>query len=198
MPKRFTTQMYLYLLPIARGPVPAEMLIPTADGGVEHTAAQFAPAQTFLKQAAANSIILFPPQVYLLKLLTDFLTGGTASLEEGPLHFTAQRKKLMKFLKKTPTAVTPKGLEQPTANIAWADKVISPNHLLIREEDNRVVLGLDKPGPELKGTDRGGDWERVALVKFGKGGPADVEIRFREEVLAEERKRQAASEESKL
>ena len=40
---------------------------------------------------------------------------------------------------------------------------MSPHNLFIRVSDGRVVLGLDKPGPELKDSKRGGDWERVAL-----------------------------------
>jgi hypothetical protein len=180
--------MYLYLLPISKRSVPSEILIPTPDGGVEHTAAQFAPVQSWLKKAADGSAILFPPQVYLMQILSRFLTGSTSALEEGPLHYTSQRKKVVSFLRRKVTAETEKGKQHPTAAISWADKVMSPHHFMLRQEDNRVVLGLDKPGPELEGTDRGGDWERVALVQFGKGGPSRVEIRMREDVLAEERK----------
>ncbi|TQS34248.1 hypothetical protein Golomagni_05376 [Golovinomyces magnicellulatus] len=194
-PKRFTTQMYLYMLPLSRVGVPSQMLIPTADNGVEHTAADFGPVDKFLDQAAAKSIILFPPQVFLLHMLKPYVgTSKMGSLEEEAGRFMMQRRKLTKFLKKTPTADTDKGKRHATASISWADKVISPHHILIRESDNRIVLGLEKPGRELQGTDRGGDWERVALVKFGKGGPSEVEIRLREDVLAEEKK----EKESKL
>ena len=191
VPKRFTTQMYLYLLPVSQKSVPSELIVPTPDGNVEHTAAQFAPSQTFLQNAADGSIILFPPQVYLMKLLTRFLTGATSSLEEGPLHYTGQRKKLLSFLRRRVTAETDKGKDHPTAQISWADKCISPHNLLFREDDKRVVLGLDKPGPELEGSGRGGDWERVVLVRFGKEGPTNVEVRMREEVLAEEKNRKS-------
>lgn len=54
-------------------------------------------------------------------------------------------------------------------------------------KDGRSVLGLDYPGPELEGTGRGGDKERVVVVRFGKEGPRDVEVRERAEVLGEER-----------
>ncbi|KAK2599932.1 hypothetical protein QQS21_005316 [Conoideocrella luteorostrata] len=191
IPKRFTTQMYLYLLPISKRSVPSEMLIPTPDGGIEHTAAQFAPAQTFLSNAANNAIVLFPPQVYLMTLLTRFLTGSTSDLEAGSLHYTGQRKKLISFVRRKVTAETEKGKQHATARISWGDKVISPYTIMFREQDNRVVLALDKPGPELEGSDRGGDWERVALAKFGKGGPSDVEIRMREDVLEEARRKEA-------
>lgn len=188
--------MYLYTLPITRNSLPQEMHIPTADGGVEHTAALFAPPQAFLARQAAGEIILFPPQAFLLTLLTRFLTGASASLEEGAMHFVAQRKKLLSFIRRVPAADTAKGKEHATARISWGDKCISPHTLLMRESDNRVVLGLDKPGPELKDSGRGGDWERVVLVKFGKGGPTQVEVRQREEVLEEERK--AKSKDEKL
>lgn len=57
----------------------------------------------------------------------------------------------------------------------------------MRKSDGRSVLGLDKPGPELVGSGRGGDGERVVLVRFSKEGPRDVEVRWRKEVLEEER-----------
>lgn len=175
--------------------MPSEMLIPTPDNGIEHTAALFAPAQTFLTRAATNSIILFPPQAYLLVLVAKFFTGASNSLEEGPLHFMTQRKRLLAFLQKTPTAETEKGREHGTAMIPWSDKVMSPRNLFVRKSDKRVVLGLDKPGPELKESGRGGDWERVVLVNFGTGGPTNVEVRRREDVMEEER---TAKESEKL
>ncbi|KAG5924831.1 hypothetical protein E4U61_006416 [Claviceps capensis] len=188
MPKRFTTQMYIYMLPISNKSMPSEMLIPTPDGGIEHTAAHFAPPQFFLARAADNAIILFPPQVYLLTLLARYLKGSTNDLEAGPVHYTAQRKKLVSFLRRRVTAETDKGKNHATAGISWADKVMNPYVILRRERDERVVMALDKPGPELETScDRGGDWERVVLAKFGKGGPSGVEVRMREEILEEER-----------
>ncbi|PHH82206.1 hypothetical protein CDD82_6693 [Ophiocordyceps australis] len=189
--KRFTTQMYLYFLPIS-STSPSEMLIPTPDGGIEHTAALFAPAARWLSQASTGDIILFPPQYYLLTLLARFLVGPGAGLEEGPAHCTAQRRRLVAFLRRVPTAQVDK--EHPTAKIPWADKVISPYHILIRR-DGRVVLGLEKPGLELEDTQRGGDMERVILVKPGSNGPQGVEVQRRVNVLEEER---AADEQSKL
>lgn len=78
--------------------------------------------------------------------------------------------------------------------IPWSEKVMSPHNLFIRQQDKRIVLGLDKPGPELRGSERGGDWEHVVLVNFGKGGPTNVEVRRREDALEEERKVKADSE----
>lgn len=181
--------MYLYLLPLSKGHMPSEMLIPTPDNGIEHTAALFAPASTFLARAASNSIILFPPQAYLLHLIAKIFSSKqkSTSTMEGAVHLASQRRKLLQFIRKVPTAETEKGKAHATAGICWADKVMSPHNLFVRSGDGRVVLGLDKPGVELKGSDRAGDWERVALVRWGKGGPVDVEIRNREEVLEEER-----------
>ncbi|KAM0543183.1 hypothetical protein ACHAPJ_012438 [Fusarium lateritium] len=181
--------MYLYMLPQSRSSMPSKMLIPTPDNGVEHTAALFAPAQSFLSRAATNSIILFPPQAYLLTLVAKFFQHQSESSGgQGPLQITAQREKLLSFLEQLPTAETEKGKGHKTALIPWGEKVMSPHNLFIRKHDKRVVLGLDKPGPELKGSERGGDWERVVLVNFGKGGPTNVEVRRREDVLEEERK----------
>ena len=195
MPKRFTTQMYLYLLPITRSSLPSTFLIPTPDDGIEHTAALFASPQHFLASAKPNPkqqprekpIILFPPQAYLLTILSKFLVGGGESLEEKPLNLRNERKKLLKFLKTLPTADTERGKKHPTAQVSWADKMICPGGISVRD-DGRTVLSLERSGPEVKGTDRKGDWERVVLVRFGKGGPSEVEIRRREDILAEESK----------
>ena len=199
IPKRFTTQMYIYMLPISRSHVPSEMHVPTPDGGVEHTSAHFAAPSSFLARAASGSIILFPPQAFLLTLLARFLSpsstaAATPALEEGPLHYLAQRRKLRAFLRRLPAADSPAGRDHWTAAIPWADKVISPHSLFVRAADGRAVLGLDQPGGELKDSGRGGDWERVVLAAFGKGGPRNVEIRRRQDVLDEEKKIKGGSE----
>ncbi|KAM0278490.1 hypothetical protein ACHAQH_005157 [Verticillium albo-atrum] len=195
VPKRFTTQMYLYLLPdtAAFDRVEAaqqqEIIVPTPDGGVEHTAARFDDAAAWLAKADAGEIILFPPQYYLLHHVARFCSRQGAGTSFSV--FESQREKLLEFLRKTPTASSDKGTAHPTSSIPWSEKVMSPQNLLIRSSDNRVVLGLDKPGPELKDSGRGGDWERVVLVKFSKEGPRKVEVRDREQVLAEEREEKA-------
>lgn len=176
------------MLPLSRVGVPSQMLVPTPDNGVEHTAAEFGLVDKFLDAMTAKKMILFPPQVYIMSMLKPFIgSAKPGSLEEEAARFLKQRRQLNKFIKKVPTAETEKGKAHATGGVSWADKVMSPYHLLIRECDGRVVLGLDKPGGELEGTDRSGDWERVALVKFAKGGPSEVEIRLREDVLAEEK-----------
>ncbi|KAI0393700.1 hypothetical protein F5Y17DRAFT_430940 [Xylariaceae sp. FL0594] len=205
-PKRFTTQMYLYMLPLSTSSDPVvsaaqhEALIPTPDGGAEITTAQFGDVFAWLEKGRRGEITLFPPQHFLLYMLSQFLTGApsgnatpTSSTSEEVLsaeqHYEAQREKLRVFLNTVPTSSHPKALKHPTSQIPWADKVISPVTLGVRQQqgDRRVILGLHSPGEELKGTDRGGDWERVVLVNFTKAGPVDVEVRGREEVFVEER-----------
>jgi hypothetical protein len=79
--------------------------------------------------------------------------------------------------------------------VKWANKVMSPVAILLRESDSRAVLALDKPGPELKDSGRRGDEKRVVLVKFSKEGPRNVEVRLKKDVLDEER---AATSDAKL
>ncbi|KAK4210672.1 nucleoside diphosphate-linked moiety X motif 19, mitochondrial [Rhypophila decipiens] len=198
--RRFSTQMYIYMLPLSAasaslGPTAGaeghEVIIPTPthDGGLEHTAAAFDDPSNWISRARSGEIILFPPQFFLLHIVSQFIKGGDTSSAR---NYQTEREGLMEFLSRTPTVRSdrPGGKEariHATASIPWADKVISPTVLFMRQSDRRVVLGLDKPGPELKGTKRGGDWDRVVLVSFRKEGPRDVEVRWREDVLREER-----------
>ncbi|KAI7776384.1 hypothetical protein LA080_005416 [Diaporthe eres] len=211
MPKRFTTQMYIYFMPLAEspplrtpsaggggGPVDVDVDVvqtPTPDGGVEHTAATFADASEWLRRQRRGEIVLFPPQCYLLSLVAEvFASVSPESVGNDPeARYAAQRRALVEFVRRMPTttAASPaaegaKG-PHPSALIPWSEKVMSPHTLFIRDSDDRIVLGIDKPGPELKGSGAGGDFERVVLVKFAKGGPQDVEVRGREEVLREEK-----------
>jgi hypothetical protein len=180
LPKRFTTQMYIYFLPLTQTTKnissKSVILIPTSDGGVEHTAALFAPCLTWLQQASKNEIILFPPQFYLMYVLSPFLTTTFSfPLSTGTLQ--EQRNKVMEFLK---------GDGGDGNGVQWADKVMSPIGILMTRE-GKSVLGLEKPGPELNGSGRSGDEKRVVLVRFSREGPKDVEVRVRSEVLKEEK-----------
>lgn len=193
--RRFTTQMYLYMIPdgSAGGREAREMTIPTPDGGVEHTAALFDDAATWLARAASGDDILFPPQVFLLHLVNRFCPGSSsapppADAAAAREHYAAQRRGLVAFLGATPTS----SAAHPSSAIPWAEKVMSPQSLFVRGSDSRIVLGLDKPGPELRGSTRGGDHERVVLVKFTAEGPRQVEVRSREDVFREHRAEEEA------
>lgn len=204
--------MYIYMLPLPSDSSSAastslvgggqEIIIPTPthDGGLEHTAAAFDDATKWISRAQAGEIILFPPQLFLLHIVSQLFRGGGAITKS---EYQAQREALVKFLTTTPTVrpnSPPQGKVHATASIPWAEKVMSPTVLFLRKSDRRVVLGLDKPGPELRGSSRGGDWDRVVLVNFRKEGPRDVEVRWREDVLREEREaeRKDQEEDAKL
>lgn len=183
--------MYLYMLPFSTALDPAiaaaesEAQIPTPDGS-ETMTARFDDPGKWLARHRRDKTILFPPQAFLLEMVGQFITSHSSSSSPAAkeAHYGAQRDKIRAFLDKVPTAATPNGAKHPTAQIPWADKCISPVTLGLRE-DGRAILSLEKPGPELEGSGRGGVWETVVLVKFGPGGPAQVELRDREEVLRE-------------
>lgn len=196
MPKRFTTQMYLYMLPLATSPAEAAgapkrqaiVPVPTHDGGQEHTAATFDSVSAWLTKSRSGDIIVFPPQLYLMTLLADYLTESKPT---SPVDYAAQRAALLTFIAATPTG---RG-DHPSLRVPWAEKVMSPGLVCFRRSDNRSVLGLDKPGPELEDSERAGDWERVVLARFTREGPREVEVRWRDEVMAEEREAERMEEE---
>ena len=128
-----------------------------------------------MELASENRIIMFPPQFFLLHLISPFLSAkgsGPASYEERQ----AQRKALLEFVR--------------GGNPPFAEQVISPVALPPshggKRADGRVALGLDKPGPELKGL-RKGEPDHCVLVEFKKEGPRRVEVRTRKSVLEEGR-----------
>ncbi|KAI9653697.1 MAG: hypothetical protein M1831_005725 [Alyxoria varia] len=186
LPKRFTTQMYLYFLPLSTrdkglksipggtidGPKEFTVPEPTSDGGIEHTAARFLPPSQWLSMQMQGEIILPPPQVYLLSLIDLFLkpASDVKVLEE-------QRRRLMEFV------------ESDERQTPFSQMCISPVMIRRQKSDGRSVLALHDPGYELRNTNRKGDDCRVVLSKFGtNGAPKSVEVRWKNEVLAEERK----------
>ncbi|OJK03078.1 hypothetical protein ASPACDRAFT_113764 [Aspergillus aculeatus ATCC 16872] len=182
--RRYTTQMYLYFLPLpaeAEKPVldeiPSEgqreeIQVPTSDGGVEVTEARFLPASEWLQMAQRGDIILFPPQFLLLHLVAGFLDKKprvAASLRE--LH--RRRAELTDFVS--------------TGQPPWSEKCISPK-MLRMSSDGRTVLALDQPGPELRGTDKQGETERVVLVRFKRGEARELEVRWKQDAFEAEAK----------
>jgi hypothetical protein len=194
VPKRFTTQMYLYQLPLDDdsshpGKVTRNrIIVPTADGGIEHTEAKFDEPTVWLRKAESGEIILFPPQFFLMYLLSQIMEDTTVPARGSKVsELREQRRRILRFINTVPTASTSIGLNSQTSQIPWGEKVISPHTMFMRKSDGRVVLGLDKPGPELAGSSSGGDADRVVLVRFGKGGPRELSVKLREDVLQEER-----------
>lgn len=193
VPKRFTTQMYIYFLPLEQSRTPgggdsipsakeAVIPTPTSDGGLEHTAARFLSAAEWLRRSSKTEkdpIILFPPQYFLLSLIGRYLqyAPGPLSSTYSPTILEDQRTKLREFLQ--------------TSDPPWAEKCISPLFMLKRKSDGRSVLGLHQPGKELEGSGRRGEDEHVVLVRFNKEGPREVEVALKKEILEEERQGKA-------
>ncbi|RAL11281.1 NUDIX hydrolase [Aspergillus homomorphus CBS 101889] len=179
--RRYTTQMYLYFLPLPAdatdpvlGEIPPEgqreeIQVPTSDGGVEVTEARFLPASGWLRMAQSGEVMLFPPQFLLLHLVAGFLDkdpGVVNSLHE----LQRRRDELTEFV--------------ATGQPPWSEKCISPK-MLKMSSDGRAVLALDQPGPELRGTDRQGEPDRVVLVKFERGSARDLEVRWKKDAFEE-------------
>ena len=184
VPKRFTTQMYLYFLPLPNqtdcrvtGTLSTEKEAvipnPTSDGGIEHTSARFLPLSEWLSMSRSGEIILFPPQFFLMHLLAPFLPPLTGPDSTDPGKLSKQRESAMSFVR--------------SGDPSWMEKCISPTALLWKRSDGRAVLALDKPGPELEGSSRKGDTERVVLVSFRKEGPRNVEVAWKKDVFEAER-----------
>lgn len=170
--------MYLYFLPLAQrlqDELPTdgdreEIPIPTNDGGVEITEARFLRASEWLRLARAGKVMLFPPQFLLLHLVAGFLdppqpAPGPAP---GPGTDTTELEKRRQALREFVHSGSP----------PWTEKCISPKMLKIGD-DGRAVLALDQPGPELAGSGRRGETERVVLVRFRKGEAREVEVNWK-------------------
>lgn len=182
--------MYLYFLPLQSddptfaSPFPrvfpcqshlAAAQTPTPDGGLEHTAATFHAPIDWLSLASGGEVVLYLPQYFLLTLISPFLSppletsGSNSTFPDTTLR--GQREALMAFVESG---------EPP-----WGDKCISP--LAFFRDEKREVLALDDPGPELQGTNRKGDSERIVVFKTEEGDqrtPA-LEVKLRE-IFSEE------------
>ena len=189
--------MYLYLLPLpstgSKSPTLSKettVARPTSDGGKEVTSAIFEDPAEWLSLAHRGDVILFPPQYYLLNLLSEIFSGAKEGSSANPEVIQQQRRALDNFLSQNQ-------LEEPTADkraslsgrIAWRDKVMSPMPMGLLD-DGRVVLALDSPGPELKEASRDGDHDRVVVLKFTKGIPRELGVMKRSEATSRLRARQ--------
>lgn len=172
VPKRFSTQMYVYFVPVAER---RRHLLATADQ-VETMSPEWKTASEWIQRARSGEIILFPPQFMLLYLIAGFLdrpgdpsNGQQLSEDER----NRRREALTKFI-----------LED-LSPVPWTDKFISPTPLRMKWKDGRQILALDDQGPELKNSGLKGDTSRFVLVKFSKEGPRNVEVINREELESE-------------
>lgn len=181
VPKRYSTQMYLYFLPIAQGgaaaaqtgiPSEKEALIPppTHDGGLEHTSARFLPAAEWLRLATTEDVILYPPQFTLLTLISQFLDPSVPNALT-PAVLEQQRRELKEFVK--------------GGDPSWGEACISPTSGG-KAPDGREILVLNTPPPELKGTTRRGPMEWVVLIRPTKKGLRGLELARREDLKKHE------------
>lgn len=212
VPKRFSTQMYIYFLPLGSvsptkhaspsGTVPSsgleeedEIVIPnpTHDGGIEHTAARFLPPNKWLDLARQNRVILFPPQFFLMYMLAPYLSP-TVTSPSSPIpsvhELQLERERLIDFLNKPRTY-------HNEAEVSFAEACISPIVLGKGQygesgqdgvggvDKYTAVLTLDKPGKEVEkqGQIRKGIKEWVVTTRFKGEGPRDVDVRRRDDIL---------------
>ncbi|PKS08340.1 hypothetical protein jhhlp_005284 [Lomentospora prolificans] len=166
-PKRLLTQMYLCPeLPPKALPqqAPRSPLIPINGphfGGMEHT------------RPNSRPIRLDPPPP---------TTPSACSSSLLARFFPATRNRTPGI----PPAREPPP-NHPTSAIPWAEKIISPRVLKVRE-DGYVVLGLDKASAEVEGIRdgkvRGGLFDAVVVVNLkAKGGPWNLGVFGRDEAL---------------
>jgi len=173
-PKRFTTQIYIYFLPLlgaANGQVVEDLTAeqesqvqePTSDGGIEILEARFLPATEWLRLARMGEIIMLAPQVLLLTFVGHFLDQPESQLQAS----TTRRSELLKFIY--------------SGNPPWTCKYICPRPIG-QVADGRGIFALDHAGPELEGSDKKGEPDRVVLYRATKEGPREVEIRWGRDV----------------
>ncbi|EER43003.1 40S ribosomal protein S21 [Histoplasma capsulatum var. duboisii H88] len=165
--RRYTTQMYLYFLPLSPesksiiGSEESDVQAPTSDGGLEITEARFLPASEWLRLAKNGDVIMFPPQAFLLSFVAQFLERpGESATAVSKEESTRRRAELVGFVH--------------SGSPPWTDKFISPT-TIGHATDGRSILRLDYVGPELQGSAKKGEPDRVVLVRFCKEGPREVE-----------------------
>lgn len=212
VPKRFTTQMYLYFLPTL-SPTPMSQTantstsstpdqasendavreeedeiripVPTTDGGKEHTTARFLPASVWLRLAQQGRIILFPPQFYLLHKIAQFLDHlSSPNAYDSLSRDPVSREQLESRRKRLRKFVTETGAP------LWTEKCISPTAMAARggkkRGDGRSILGLRHAGVEVQGMGRAGVEDECVLVELRREGPRKLAVVSREEALRED------------
>ena len=168
VPKRYTTQMYVYFVPKREE---GNESVHAIGDEIETTAAEWMYAREWLDRSRKEEIILFPPQFILLYLVSEILDAGGVGSAKSLAQIERRRAELRRFIEKDGDPV-------------WRDKYISPQAISFGDAaGGRAALALDKPGPELKGSGLKGEHERVVLVRFKKEGPREVEVGWRKDVL---------------
>jgi hypothetical protein len=173
--------MYLYFLPLSIPtnykedaatpvgtlPINTEMTIhtPTHDGGVEHTAARFLAASAWISQARAGSLILYPPQFFLLTMVAQYLKPTWDAYST--IQLQQQRRELELFVR--------------GGDPRWGEVCISPVMKGVTKDD-RVMLSLESPGEEVKSLGRRGTRDFVVLLGRKHGHPSNVDVKTRREV----------------
>ena len=185
LPKRYSTQMYIYFLPldsnVASESQSKQMHVPTPDGGIEHTAAEFLYPQEWIDMALRQEIVLFPPQFFLLSLIAPFLPPRPEMrMESDHPTLLDQRQRLKQWV-------------ETDGNPPWGEKCISPLPIQ-KEQDKFMIIGMAEPGPELAGTGRMGDEERVLKIELdkeierGRQRPRPVEVCWKKDIFGEDGK----------
>lgn len=180
VPKRFTTQMYVYFVHLKETGNPS---VRASADEVETMAPEYRTAKEWLSAAKTGEVILFPPQFFLLHLISQFLDLEPPNTQSGDVYgkisaaeIVARRRKLYDFI-------------TTDENPPWKDKFISPMGKG-QAADGRQILHLTNGSPELKDSELKGDESRVVLVAFQKGGPRQLEVRFAKDVFEEARRKQ--------
>lgn len=180
VPKRFTTQMYVYFVPVTDR---RRHLLATADQ-VETMSPEWKRACEWVEEARSGKIILFPPQYILLYLISTFLDkpGDPVDGRGIPEEERVKRRQALETF-----------IREDRSPVPWTDKFISPIPGPTKWTDGRQILALDKQGPELENSGLQGDTSRFVLVKFSKEGPREVEVIDRKEAEAQLAKAKGAS-----
>ena len=182
VPRRFTTQMYVYMLPLEEASLAdqGDYFIPRSDGGKEHNSASFKYADEWTELAQSGELLLFPPQFYLLSLIAPFIRKPEKELSSTELQ--QQRDRLVDFLENLTVGSDDR--------VPWAKKIIGPTSRK-KSKDGRAILLLDTSGPEMNNISRG-DASRFVMMSVAKGAKQKkLEVRDRRELgqyLAEKEK----------
>jgi hypothetical protein len=162
--------MYLHFLPLGDDATPPV----SHDGGIEHTEAEFASVPAWIEKARRGTVIMYEPQAYLINVVGGFMTGKA--------EYEAQRNALLAFAKSPPTGPNGDPAQGPAGSIPWADKAICP-YVALSDDTGRAVLALESSGPELSTQGRGGDYDRVVLVRSWDHMPREVELMWRKDAV---------------